>query len=189
MAVSDHPCLTFTDELLEMYPDAKVILTVRDNVDVWYESVMSTIWKVVELRISPDAPFWRKTWRSLLDRSPFDRMTELIHLNPAGMYWKFPTRGKIFYEEHNEKIRRIVPKDRLLEFNVKEGWGPLCEFLGYEEPEWELPRVNDRAEFNRYQEDYGRAENWIVARNAMPYVLIPVVGVIASWYMFIRRRW
>jgi hypothetical protein len=188
MAVSDHPCLTFTYELLEMYPDAQVILTVRDNVDVWYESVMDTIWKFVELRISPDVSWGRKFWRGLLDRGPFERMTELIHLNPVGMYWEFPTRGRMFYEEHNEKIRKKVPKDRLLEFNVKQGWGPLCEFLRFEEPEWDFPRVNDRAEFNRYQGDYGRQQNWVVVSNAMPYVTACVAGLFAGWYMYTRRR-
>ena len=86
MAVSDHPCLTFTDEMLEIYPDAKVILTMRDNVDVWYETVMDTIWKFVELRISPDVSWGRRIWRGLLDTGPFERMTELIHLNSEGMY-------------------------------------------------------------------------------------------------------
>jgi hypothetical protein len=114
-------------------------------------------------------------------------MTELIHLNPKGMYWEFPNRGKSLYEAHNEKVRQRVPKDRLLEFNVKEGWGLLCDFLGYEVPDWEFPRVNDRAEFNRYQEDFGRAQNWTVIKNAMKYALPVVATVSAGWFAFIRR--
>lgn len=188
MAVSDHPCLTFTDELLETYPDAKVILTVRDTVDIWYESVIDTIWKFVELRISRDASWGRKLWRCFLDKGPFDRMADLFHLNPEGMYWEFPTRGKAFYLEHNEKIRGKVPKERLLEFNVKEGWEPLCEFLGFEEPEWEFPRVNDRVEFNRYQEDFKRQQDWVVLKNAMPYVTAFVAALGAGWYTYAQRR-
>lgn len=90
MAVSDHPCLTFCDELLETYPDAKVILTVRDNVDVWHESVMATIWPFVQLLILKDVSIGRKIWRWFLDPNPFARMTELFHLNPDGMYHEFP---------------------------------------------------------------------------------------------------
>jgi hypothetical protein len=62
-AVSDHLCLILTDELLETYPDAKLILTARDGVDVWYEIVMGTTWKFVEIRISPDALFGGKFLR------------------------------------------------------------------------------------------------------------------------------
>jgi hypothetical protein len=186
MAVSDHPCLTFADELLDMYPEPKIILTVRDNVDVWHQSVMDTIWRFVELRISPDVSIWRKMWRRLLDRGPFDRMTELFHLNPEGMYWEFPTRGKAFYLEHNEKVKSKVEKERLLVFNVKEGWEPLCEFLGYEIPGWEFPRVNDRAEFQRYQADFGRGQNWVIVRNAMKYLILLGAGVGVGWWALMR---
>lgn len=51
------------------------------------------------------------------------------------------------YEEHYEAIKREVSPDRLLEFEVKEGWGPLCAFLGKEVPEVEFPRVNDSKDF------------------------------------------
>ena len=37
---------------------------------------------------------------------------------------------KTQYSRHNAFVRSVVPKDQLLEFNAKQGWGPLCEFLG-----------------------------------------------------------
>jgi Sulfotransferase domain len=187
MAVSDHPCLTFTDELLETYPDARVILTVRDSVDVWHESVMATIWPFVELLILRDVGFWRKLWRKFLDPDPFGRMTELFHLNPEGMYHEFPTQGKRFYEEHNEKIRRVVPRENLLEFNVKQGWGPLCEFLGCGVPEWEFPRVNERNIFVAHRVSFFNGLNWVVAKNVSKYLAgFAVIGV-GIWYTLKRR--
>jgi hypothetical protein len=78
--------------------------------------------------------------------------------------------------------------DTLLEVNMKEGWGPLCEFLGYELPGWEFPTVNDRVEFNRYQEDYGRAQNRVVARNAIPHFIASAAWSTAGWYAFTHRR-
>jgi hypothetical protein len=187
MAVSDHPCLTFTDELLETYPDAKAILTVRDNVDVWHESVMGTIWPFVELLIWKDVSIWRKIWRRFLPPDPFARMTELFHLNPEGMYHEFPTQGKKFYLEHNEKIRRVVSKEKLLEFNVKQGWGPLCEFVGVAKPEWEFPRVNERSVFVSHQEDFLRGLNLVVAKNVAKLVAgIAGVGV-GAWYVLKKR--
>ncbi|KAE8447257.1 hypothetical protein EG329_010951 [Mollisiaceae sp. DMI_Dod_QoI] len=188
MAISDHPCLTFCDELLEAYPDAKVVLTVRDNVDVWHESVMDTIWPFVELLIKKDVSFWRKMWRKFLDPDEFQRMTKLFHLNPKGMYHEFPTRGKIFYEEHNAKIQRVVPEEKLLVYNVKQGWGPLCEFLGYEAPEWDFPRVNERNVFIARRQKFGGQLNWVVAKNVIKYVGSPVMVGLAAWLAWRWRR-
>ena len=53
------------------------------------------------------------------------------------------------FERHNEEVRRRVPRERLLVYEVKEGWGPLCEFLGVEEPDKPFPHLNDAAEMRR----------------------------------------
>ncbi len=53
------------------------------------------------------------------------------------------------FNRHNEEVRRRVPRGRLLVYEVKEGWGPLCEFLGVEEPDKPFPRLNDAAEVQR----------------------------------------
>lgn len=48
---------------------------------------------------------------------------------------------------HNEAVKTTIPADQLLVFEVKEGWGPLCEFLKVPAPDDPFPRTNDRAEF------------------------------------------
>ncbi len=53
------------------------------------------------------------------------------------------------FNRHNEEVRRRVPKERLLVYEVKQGWGPLCEFLGVEEPDKPFPRLNDAGEVQR----------------------------------------
>jgi hypothetical protein len=53
------------------------------------------------------------------------------------------------FNRHNEEVKRRVPKERLLVYEVKEGWEPLCEFLGVEEPNKPFPRLNDAAEIQR----------------------------------------
>jgi len=169
MAVTDNPCAIFCDELLEAYPDAKVILTVRDNVDVWHQSVMETIWPFIEVVNLSNVSVWRRIWQRFLDPNPFMKMMELVHLNPNGMFYQFPHQGKTFYEVHNEKIRKVVPKERFLEFNVKQGWGPLCDFLGYEVPEWEFPRVNEKATFVAGRERGIGYMNLVVAKNMTKY--------------------
>ncbi|KAH8672799.1 hypothetical protein BGZ60DRAFT_469232 [Tricladium varicosporioides] len=186
MALSDHPCLTFCDELLQTYPDAKVILTVRDDVDVWHSSVMETIWPFVERLILPNVSIWRKIWRSFLPRSPFQRMNELFHLNSNGMYYKFPTHGKEFYFKHNDKIRASVQKERFLEYNVKQGWGPLCEFLECDVPEWPFPRVNERNTFIAHQMSFASSLNMVVAKNMSKYVATGLAIMVSARYLVKR---
>ena len=47
------------------------------------------------------------------------------------------------FQEHIEEVRNTIPASRLLVFEVKEGWGPLCEFLELPEPDADFPFLND----------------------------------------------
>src|SRR5215210_7088160 len=52
------------------------------------------------------------------------------------------------FNRHNEEVEEYVSPDRLLVYEVKDGWEPLCEFLNVEVPEGEpFPRLNDTATF------------------------------------------
>jgi hypothetical protein len=51
------------------------------------------------------------------------------------------------YEEHNSSVRRLVPREKLLEYSVSEGWEPLCAFLGKKIPDVPFPRMNDQSEY------------------------------------------
>ena len=53
-----------------------------------------------------------------------------------------------FYQEHVAEVKRIVPKDKLLVFEVKQGWQPLCDFLNVPVPENPFPRINDTEAMN-----------------------------------------
>ena len=57
--------------------------------------------------------------------------------------------GLTIHEQHSEMIRDLVPKERLLEWNVEDGWQPLCEFLGKNIPEESFPRANDKDGFKK----------------------------------------
>ncbi|KAK2801560.1 hypothetical protein FQN51_005267 [Onygenales sp. PD_10] len=137
-AVCDWPACAFAKELVEAYPNAKVILTTRD-VDSWHSSVMKTVW-------------WRVT-------DPEHRLVSNFSW-AASMYWPmlqkffdtffkgdFPNKGKQVYLNHVEEVRSLVPAERLLEYKIGEGWGPLCEFLGEEIPDTPFPRGNDMQGF------------------------------------------
>ena len=152
-ATVDWPACTFYGELMERNPDAKVLLSVRDP-DRWYESVRQTIY--VLGRITAGSPFSRLGF-ALLSRLVFGRFKS--GQGPMGdeIIWRGTFDGRFedkhhaieVFNRHNEEVRRRVPQERLLVYEVTQGWGPLCEFLGVEEPDKPFPHVNDAAEMRR----------------------------------------
>jgi sulfotransferase family protein len=130
----DWPGVFFWRELIAKYPDAKVVLTVRDP-EKWYASAERTIWKATNLPTPPHMT----AFREMCDATNWD----------GTFHRRFGDKDyaiKIF-NEHNDEVRRTVPAGRLLEYEVGEGWEPLCAFLGVPVPEQDFPRLNDTASF------------------------------------------
>lgn len=133
----DWPACEFYRELMAAFPDAKVVLTPRDPED-WYDSVHATLWAV-----GPALPWW------------FPRVVRRMQ---DTVIWNSRFRGQFadrataiaVYREHLAEVRRLVPPGRLLEFEVSEGWAPLCEFLGRPVPVGRpFPHRSDRRFFRR----------------------------------------
>jgi len=124
----DFPASTSYKELAAHYPNAKVVLTVRDP-ERWFESAQDTIFSphwIEYLKTVEMGDFIQRTINDYLQ----DRMHDKEHLIRR-------------FEEHIEEVKRSIPASRLLVFDVKEGWGPLCEFLDLPEPDESFPFVND----------------------------------------------
>jgi hypothetical protein len=130
-ATVDWPNATYYKELADAYPDAKVILTERDA-DEWFDSTQATIF-MDRGPMPPDAMFPK-----MLKKVIFDLFDGRIHDRE---------HAKAVYLAHNAKVRDTIPPDRLLVYEVAEGWGPLCDFLGLPVPADAMPKVNSRAEF------------------------------------------
>jgi hypothetical protein len=127
----DWPNATFYKDLADAYPDAKVILTVRDPED-WYASTQSTIFKQ-DIAPDTDNPFLRMVGKVVYDL--FDRrMHDKDHVISV-------------YETHNARVQAVIPAERLLVYRVTEGWPPLCGFLGVPVPTGPMPKVNAREDF------------------------------------------
>lgn len=135
--VKSLPSTPFAAELVEAYPEAQVILTTRDT-EGWYESYRKTVW-------------WRFNDPVLLWLSRVDERSRygLLLYRLLNHYYQgsFKDHGKRVYEEHNLLVRRLVPREKLLEYRVSEGWGPLCAFLGKKIPDAPFPRINDQLEY------------------------------------------
>jgi hypothetical protein len=117
-AISDIPPISFSEKLIAVYPEAKVILTVRNNENVWHESLANTIWTGHYLFSFPKSPL-QSLIQKIAPRPEAWRAVQYAY--EYTIKEKFPTRGKQNYLEHNAKIKSSVPKERLLEFNVKQG--------------------------------------------------------------------
>jgi hypothetical protein len=139
----DFPSSIFYRELAEKYPDAKVVLTVR-SADSWYKSASETIFAIGKV-----TPSWLKTVAPHLGRI-FAMHEKLLWARVFGKRTDDPAHAKAVFERHNAAVQAAMPADRLLVYEVKQGWGPLCAFLGKPIPETPFPNVNDTAEFQAY---------------------------------------
>jgi hypothetical protein len=135
-SVVDWPTCSFYKELMLKYPDAKILLNIRDP-EEWYSSMQETIWA-----IQPAFPFW------------FPRIIRTMHdeiIWGGNLQGVFNDREKAIrvYNEWVEEVKRTVPQKRLLVYEVKEGWKPLCDFLGVPVPERAFPHINERRSFQQ----------------------------------------
>ena len=149
-AAVDWPVCAFYGELLQRHPGAKVILSVRGP-ERWYESTRKTIY---ELSVGiPASPLYRVGLAFVGLFVPgvleIGRMDEIIWQGTFGGKFEDKHHAIEVFDRHNEEVRRRVPQDQLLVYEVKQGWGPLCEFLGVEEPDKPFPRLNDTAQMKR----------------------------------------
>lgn len=142
----DFPASIYWRELAQFYPDAKIILSLRDA-ERWFESAQETI-------LSPK--MWAfagpTVWGGMLDRTIGRLFENKIH--------DHDTLTRV-YNTHNEAVKAAFGPDRLLVFEAKDGWAPLCEFLGVAAPGEPYPRVNSREELQGMiallESDAGRA--------------------------------
>ncbi len=136
-AAIDWPACEFYRELLEAFPDARVILTTRPA-EPWYDSVRETLWE-----IDSALPWWFP--------GAVRRMHDKI-IWSGRFEGRFPERARAIgvYAAHVEEVRRTVPAGRLLVHEPGQGWEPLCRFLDVPVPSGRpYPRLNERRTFRR----------------------------------------
>ena len=127
----DAPSNRFWRELAQRYPNAKLVHSVRDP-DSWFESTQASIFAPGSRTMNPSPPFGPLIERMVQDYGGrlHDRAAMIDLL-----------------KRHNEEVERTVPRERLLVYDVGQGWEPLCAFLGVAVPDTPFPHANTREEF------------------------------------------
>jgi len=144
----DWPGGYFYRELMDVYPEAKVLLSVRDP-QAWERSMRDTVWAVrhgeslVRLLSSAQAHV-NPQWRGFLE------MIDRLVWEGEGTFASGHAEPQQLIDtmiRHNREVEENVPPVRLLVWSVEEGWEPLCKFLEVPVPQQPFPHVNDRTEF------------------------------------------
>lgn len=132
----DWPAARYWRELAGHYPDARVLLSLRDP-ESWYKSVTDTIYQGLKIRIPDNVPEVR--------RHQLEMARKIVMEDTFG--GRFEDKGHAIevYNRHNDEVRRAIPPNRLLVFEPKEGWAPLCRFLEVPTPLEPFPHLNDTA--------------------------------------------
>ena len=145
-AITDHAAAAFAPELIAAYPEAKVILNIRKDREAWHRSVMQSL-----MPLHKSWRFWVRSWFC----------SELFWLQESFFRGNWQKFYKGSFEKHSQRvlddhcrlIRSLVPSDRLLEWDVSDGWEPLCTFLGQPVPDTPFPTLNKDIRYEQMFKD------------------------------------
>lgn len=153
-AAVDYPTCFYYKQLLAhrlCRPTAKVILTVRDP-ESWYQSVLKTVYRGKPKGFRDII----RLIRHMIFSADMRRVAPVFQYNDK-LIWQGHFNGKFedkeaaiqVYHDHVEDVKKHVPADQLLIFEIQQGWQPLCDFLGKSIPKQPFPKSNSMVEFNQ----------------------------------------
>jgi hypothetical protein len=141
-AAVDWPAAAYYQELSEYYPEAKIILSIRDA-EGWYNSTKTTIYAFFQ-----NVPTWMR-WVI----PPLNRLLNMVQRTvwDGVLAGEFENRTRTIerFNSHIEAVKKTIPAERLLIHSAAEGWQPICTFLGKPLPTTPYPRVNETKDFQR----------------------------------------
>jgi len=171
-ATADLPMALYYEQVLAKYPDCKFILTTRESSEVWFRS-----WNMLTKTITQPTQYFgfMSHIRSLDNYLRW--LFSIVNKDDKYLSAPHPLPGQIkeraisSYEDHNRRVREVIPKGQLLEYHVKEGWEPLCQFLEIENcPTTPFPKTNSATE---------------VQVQAVAAMVVPLtVAVFVVFYLF-----
>lgn len=178
-SVADLPGCMFAAQLIEAYPSAKVILTTR-SYERWEKSMQESIWVLFTWRL-----FEVCRITGLSQMAPLIRLLHaLFGMHNGNVYGEVETRRA--FEEHNQRVRELVPRERLLEIDAEDtasGWNELCGFL-------EVERPHEGTPYPAFKEDRamraGLEAAWVsMVKYLILMVLVQGLVVIAGMVLYV----
>jgi hypothetical protein len=145
-ATVEWPSVSFLPLLLDQYPDSKVVLTLREP-QAWFDSVNSTVFNALEASVHNPDP--EKRARSAINRRLI--LEDLF----SGQHRQKEHTIQVYNQHIQDVVDRVAP-GRLLQYQVTEGWEPLCDFLGVPVPEVPFPTLNNRSSFMSATPDWAK---------------------------------
>ena len=136
-ATVDWPACAFWEPIARAFPDAVVLLSVRESPEAWWNSFGRTIAQALQKPVPPEDEGWVERRRMVL------AMIETT-FTPD---WRDRDGAIAAYIRHNDRVREAVPAERLVEYRAGDGWEPLCAALGIEIPAEPFPHTTRTAEF------------------------------------------
>ena len=134
----DWPGAHVWRQLIVAFPEAKVLHSVRPE-DSWWRSFSNTIGKLMTLYPGFPLPPAAKAM--------MDANTAMIGHQTFGGNWTDRDHVLAVYNQRTAEVVATVPPERLLVYDVAEGWEPLCRFLNAPVPETPFPRTNTQSDF------------------------------------------
>lgn len=132
----DWPSAHYWKELAAFYPNSRVVLSVRPP-ELWWDSFSATIKRLLEIREQiPDH----------YPRAVIEMADQIVREQTFGGSLE-KDRVLTAFQNRIDEVKRTIPAERLLIFEVTQGWQPLCEFLNVPVPEEDFPRTNAKLEF------------------------------------------
>ena len=133
----DWPGARYWRELVQHFPNGKVVLTVRDP-DTWFDSVQATIVPFLAARGKHPSPHVNAI-------AEMGNETVAVQVFDGRLYER--EHAKRIFLEHIAEVQAAIPAERLLTFDLREGWQPLCDFLEVDVPEIPFPKTNSSKQF------------------------------------------
>jgi len=142
-AVTDSPCNHFWEEIHKAFPDAKIVHMERAE-DEWWVSLEKQL-KVLSPLVVTMMKMLSPTYRDVMKYSS-ETAKSCIGIDWGYNIFTYKTLNELscrmWYRRHNAYVKKMAPKDKLLIYNVNQGWAPLCQFLDKDIPKTPFPHKN-----------------------------------------------
>eukprot|EP01113_Clastostelium_recurvatum_P037141 TRINITY_DN539_c0_g1_i1.p1 TRINITY_DN539_c0_g1~~TRINITY_DN539_c0_g1_i1.p1 ORF type:complete len:271 (+),score=55.96 TRINITY_DN539_c0_g1_i1:55-867(+) len=168
----------FADQLIEAYPNAKVVIVEREF-ESWWRSFHELCLRPVLSPMSPLGLF--VVWLVLGVRA--GHAMRKVHQGFFGSndIDEIKAHARERYKAYYDRIRAMVPQERRLDYTLEQGWGPLCAFLGVPVPDAPFPRVNDLQAHAQHLKEQKAEIGIDIARKVAPILVGMTTIAIGAW--------